>query len=415
MMYSIRFALLFLLVFSFFSGFAQNNLLTIQHAVDSAMNNNAELNQLNAQLQKIENQWRLETGISPPEISYFKEGIQNDPVSPFAEKRISVTQEIDFPLTTIYRLKGLKEEVLAKQFQIETKKNEIKAEVKKNYIEVLYALHLQKSLQEQLKLATDLYNAVFSKFESGMGNGIDLTNAELQLEQVKNDLDQAEWILHQARYGLFYTMGLAVEKQKYSIEFSDTLQAVQIDISQIQALAVQENQPNYISTLHRLKASNYFLKEAKSNLLPDINFSLYKQDYGQGYNFKGFEVGLKIPLWLPLEQKGKIKIAQADLSEIQWQQNEIKLDMKKQIEYAWHNYSVSRNIINRYNTSLKIQSHELLRMSLKAYQLGEIDLLNLLNAQQTHIRSQQRYIVALRDYYIQLVDLEKFLDKELVY
>jgi cobalt-zinc-cadmium efflux system outer membrane protein len=270
-------------------------------------------------------------------------------------------------------------------------------------------------MNEQLDLAQELYNAVYSKYEAGMANGIDLSSAELQLEHVKNDIDQAEWILHQARYGLFYAMGLPTSEQKYSIEFSDTLQAEDINITQIQALAVQEEQPDFKSTQHLISASNFFMKEAKSNLLPDISLSLYKQDYGDGYNYNGFEVGLKLPLWIPFEQKGKIKIAQANHDEVIWKQNEIKLNMKKQIEYAWHNYSVSRNIINRYNTSLKLKSEDLLQMSLKAYQLGEIDLLNLLNAQRANLQSEQQYISALRNYYLQLVSLEKYLNKQLVY
>ena len=393
----------------------QENLLTINKAVDFAIENNPELNQMRSQLKGIENQWRLETGISAPEITYFKEGIHSNPATPFAEKRFAVTQGIDFPLTTAYRLKGLSHKVDAHKLQIESKEREIKVDVKKQYIEVLYALHLQKSMNKQLELAQDLYNAVFSKFEAGMANGIDLSSAELQLEQVKNDLDQTEWILHQARYGLFYSMGLPVSDQKYSIEFSDTLHAEQIDISQIQALAVQEEQPDFHATQHLLNAGNFFIKVAKSNLLPDISLSLYKQDYGDGYNYNGFEIGLKVPLWIPFEQKGKIKIAQASYDEILWKQNEIKLNMKKQIEYAWHNYSVSRNIVNRYNSALKLKSQDLLQMSLKAYQLGEIDLLNLLNTQRSNLQSEQRYIAALRDYYLQLVSLEKYLNKVLVY
>ena len=404
----------FLLLFVF-NGFSQENLITIQQAVETAFINNAELNQMRAQLKEKENIWRTETGISAPEFSYFKEGISSDPGSPYAEKRIAVSQEIDFPLTTSYRLKGLSQEVEAKHYQIVSKEKEIKAKVKSKYVEVLYALYLQKSREEQLKLVEDLYKAVYTRFESGMGNGIDLTNAELQVDEAKNDLDQSEWILHQARYGLFYDMGLPVDQQKYTIEFSDTLQTVHLDISQIFVLAVQEEQPDYQASVHRLNANNYFLKEAKSNILPDIRFSIYKQDYGSGYNFNGFELGLSMPLWFPFEQKGKIKIAEARQSEIVWQQTEIKLNMKKQIEYAWHNYSVSRSIVNRYNETLKQKAQKLQSLSLKAYQLGEIDLLNLLNAQQTYIKSEQRYITALRDFYLQLASLEQFLNQDLIY
>ena len=397
-------------------GFAQqDSLLTIKEAVESAYKQNTELMQLRAQLEQKKNIWRTETGISAPVISYFKEGISSDPGDLYDEKRITLSQEIDFPLTTVYRQKGITEEVNAIEYRIKSRENEIKAEVKSYYIEILYALKLQESRRNQLKLAEDLYKAVYTKVETGMGNGIDLVNAELRMEEARNDLDQSEWILHKARYSLFYANGLPVEEQQYSIQFSDTLQASDIEISQIFALAVQEEQPDFQSALHEFSASEYYIKEAKSNILPDIKFDFYKQNYGTGYHFNGFEVGLQIPIWFPFDQKGKIAIATAKQTEITWRQEEIKLKMKRQIEYAWHNYSVSRSIINRFNQTMKNKASQLQSMTLKAYQLGEIDLLNLLNAQQTYLANEQRYLSALRDYYLQLVALEIYLDRELVY
>uniref|UniRef100_UPI0032171F3B TolC family protein n=1 Tax=uncultured Draconibacterium sp. TaxID=1573823 RepID=UPI0032171F3B len=407
--------LYFLLLFASYVVTAQDSLLTIQDAVKSAYSSNAEIQQLWAQLKQKQDLWRTETGISAPEFSYFKEGIGSGSGDVFDEKRFTISQEIDFPLTTSYRLKGIKEEVKALEYRILSREKEIKAEVKSQYVKVMYALFLQKSRQHQLKLAQDLYNAVYTRFETGEGNGIDLINAELKLDEAKNDLDQSEWILHQARYGLFFAMGLPVEEQKYTIQFSDTLIAEDIEISQIFALAVQEKQPDYVATEHEFSASEYFLKEARSNILPDIRFNYYKQNLGSGYDFNGFEVGLKIPIWYPFEQKGKITMAREKQQEIHWKQEEIKLSMKKQIEYAWHNYSVSRNIINRYNANMKDKASQLQELSLRAYQLGEMDLLKLLNAQQTYLASEQRYLTALRDYYLQLVALEVFLEKDLVY
>ncbi len=407
--------LIILLLFGASFAFAQDSLLTIQQAVQSAYNRNAEIQQLWAQLKQQQNVWRTEMGISAPEISYFKEGIGSGPGDVFDEKRFTISQEIDFPLTTNYRLKGLKEEVKALEYRILSREKEIKAEVKGQYVKVVYALFLQKSRQHQLELAQDLYNAVYTRFETGEGNGIDLINAELKLDEAKNDLEQSEWVLHQARYGLFFAMGLPVEEQKYSIQFSDTLIAENIEISQIFALAVQEQQPDYMASEHEFSASEYFLKEARSNILPDIRFNYYKQNLGSGYDFNGFEVGLKIPIWYPFEQRGRINMALEKQQEIHWKQDEIKLKMKKQIEYAWHNYSVSRSIINRYNANMKDKASKLQELSLRAYQLGEMDLLKLLNAQQTYLASEQRYLSALRDYYLQLVALEVFLEKDLVY
>ena len=394
---------------------AKAQLLTIKDAVDQAVQNNAQINQMRSQLDQKKEEWRTQTGISSPEISYMKEGINNKAADPFQEQRLTVSQSVDFPLTTSYRLKALKEEEKAMEFSIQEEERKVKAGVKSRYIEVIYALHLQKLRDQQLKLATELYNAVYTQFETGMGNGMDLTKAELQVAESNNDIDAARSQLHQARYSLFMLMGLPPENQKYTIEFMDTLQTKDVGISQITALSVLTEQPSYKSSERELKASGYFLKEAKSNILPDIRFNLYKQDYGTGYNFNGFEVGLSFPIWYPLEQKGRIKMNLARQEEIQWKQKEIRSGVKEQIEHAWHSYEVSRSTIKRYDETIRSKAEKLQSLALSAYRLGEADLLNLINAQQIYLNSQQRYLSALRDFYIQLVELERFLDLELVY
>lgn len=389
--------------------------LSIQDAVDQAMRNNAHINQLRSQLNQKKEEGRIQSGVSSPEISYMKEGINNKAADPFQEQRLEISQSVDFPLTISYRVKALRKEAEAMEFSIQTEERQVKAEVKKSYIEVLYALYLQKLRDQQLKLATELYNAVYTQFETGMGNGMDLTKAELQLAEANNDMDDARRILHLARYGLFNLMGLAPEEQKYTIEFEDTLKTIDVEISQIQALAVLTNQPAYKSSEKEMEASDFFLKETKSNILPDIRFNVYKQDYGTGYDFNGFEVGLSFPIWFPLEQKGRMLITRARKEEIHWKQEQIKLDMKKQIEHAWHSYEVSRSTIRRYDETIRSKAEKLQSLTLNAYRLGEVDLLNLINAQQIYLNSQQRYLSALRDFYIELVELEKFLDKDLVY
>ena len=403
--------------FVIFSGFTygQEDLLLLQQAVDSALLNNPALNQARAVLAQKENEWRTMIGIDAPEVSYFEEGTSRTSTNPFEERRWTISQTIDFPLTTYYRLDAVKKEEQVVWHQIKAIENELISEVKSRYVEVLYALYLQKLGVQQKQLAEELYNAVYTKFETGMANGIDLTKAELQVAESDNFLSEAEQILHKARYGLFYLMGLEISEISYSIEFSDSLKSVDVEVSQILALSVLHEQPEYIAALYEYQASQSNLKEAKSNILPDIRFNLYKQNYGDGFNYNGFEIGLSIPIWLPFEQRGNIKIAEARQTEIEWKQKSIELDMKQQIEKAWHSYNTSKEIIDRYNQTMSAKSKKLQLLSLEAYRLGEIDLLNLLNAQQTYLDTQQRYLIALRDYYLQLAQLEKFLNQELVY
>ena len=393
---------------------AQDNLLTLQEAVESGLQRNPGLRELYSVLDQKRNAARQETGINDPEVSYFREGISNGPGDLFDEQRVTISQSIDFPLTTAYRLKGMKEEVIALENEVKAREKMVKTEVKSSYVEVIYALRLQQSRQNQVTILTDLQKAVSTKLELGMASGIELTSVELQLQEALNDLDQSEFILHKARYNLFYAIGLPVGDQRYEIAFNDSLTVSEVEVDQIMTLTMLEQQPEFQSTIHQLQAAQLFLKEAKSNILPDLRLNLYRQDYGSGYDFTGFEVGMSIPLWYPLAHKGKINTSAARVEEIGWKQDRIRLELKRELEHAWHNYDISRKIINRYRESMRSRATELQRLSLRAYQLGEIDLLRLLNARQVFLNGEQHYLVAMRDYYLQLIALERYLGQDLV-
>ena len=393
---------------------AQDNRITLQEAVESGLQRNPGLRELYSVLDQKRNTARQETGIDDPEVSYFREGISNGPGDIFDEQRVTISQSIDFPLTTAYRMKGIREEVTALENEVKAREKMVRAEVKSSYVEVIYALRLQLSRQNQVTILTDLHKAVSTKMELGMASGIDLASIELQLQEALNDLDQSEFILHKARYNLFYAMGLPVPEQTYDITFSDSLNVIEVEVDQIMTLSMLEQQPEYQSTLHELQAARLFLKEAKSNVMPDLRLNLYRQDYGSGYDFTGFEVGVSIPLWYPLAHKGRINASAARVEEVGWKQDRIRLELKRELEHAWHNYDISRKIINRYRDTMRSRATELQRLSLRAYQLGEIDLLRLLNARQVFLNGEQHYLAAMRDYYLQLIALERYLGRDLV-
>jgi len=54
-------------------------------------------------------------------------------------------------------------------------------------------------------------------------------------------------------------------------------------------------------------------------------------------------------------------------------------------------------------------------MTQKGYRMGELDLLTLLEAQRTYLRTQQSYYETLRDYYLRVIELEKYLQKDIIF
>ena len=164
-----------------------------------------------------------------------------------------------YELTTVYRLKAIKQEVQALDYQIQAQQNGVRAEVKSRYIDVLYALHLQDLSKKQKELADELYKAAYTKFETGMGNGIDLTKAELQVAEAENFQSEAERMLHIGRYSLFRLMGLEIADINYGIQFADTLSNKEVVVSQITALSLLREQPEYLAAVATYEASYNFV------------------------------------------------------------------------------------------------------------------------------------------------------------
>lgn len=394
---------------------AQDSILTISKAVEIGKNNNPVLQQMQEQKKQQKLLKKTSTGIYNPELSYFKEGMNEDAQAPFSEQRIALTQQIDFPLESYYRLKSIDNEYFALEYQQEAYERDLQAQIKSQYTRILYASHIQNLRKKQIKLNQEMYNAVRTKVEMGEATEMQLISIEVQLNEAKNKLDLAEKQLHEARYNLFSLMGLDPEEQKYSINFMDTLQTYPEYINQDTALNFIANSPDIHSVNQLIESSNNKVREARMGYFPDVSFSYYQQDYGSGFEYNGFEVGISIPLWGGITQRGMVQRYQAQNRELNHKKYEIQLQIKKEIEHAWHGYETLKRNINRYETSIRSRASELLDKTLEAYRLGQIDLLELLNAQRIFLNSEATYLETLRDYYLQMIELEKYTNHTLVY
>lgn len=410
---------LFLVIISISTGVAQNDedidVLTISKATKIAEENNPKIQQIKEQRNIRQLQKKTSTGIQSPEITYFKEGLNDEVSKPFEEQRIAITQSIDFPLKTYYRLQAIGKNIEALKYKEKAVKRQVQANIKTQYVKVLYAKYMQDLRKRQIEINKNLFNAVQAKVEMGEATEMQLTSLEVQLDQAKNKLDLAEKMLHDARYNLFEQMGLPPKNQKYSINFSDTLSTNPQYIKQDSALKLINNSPEILSAKKRIEASEKSIKEARMNYFPDLSFSYYQQDYGSGYNYNGFEFGISIPLWAPLNERGNVQIKLAQNKEIYHQKEQIHANIKKEIEQAWHGYETLNRTIKRYETSIRNKTSRMLDKNIEAYKLGQIDLIELLNAQQIYLDTEAEYLSSLRDYYLEIIKLEKYMDQELVY
>jgi len=390
--------------------------LSLKEAVETAMRLNPELQRMEAQMEGKNVEWKTALGLPNPELSFTREGISNNPAQPYTEQKISLQQQVDFPLTTFYRLKRIYSEKEAMAREVEALKKQVTVEVKTRYTEVIYLEYIRKLRADTYQLSKELADAVKLRVESGVGTYIDQLSSEIRLVQSENEQYETERLYHEARYKLFNYIGLKPDQQRYDIRFADTLRTHNELIEQEVALYTLESQPMYLSASALLKSADFGIKEAKSGYLPNLRLAYFQQDFlGDGFIFRGIEGGISIPVWGMFNTNGEIRKAQSLKKQYDWDLKAVELGIKEKIELAWHSYDNSQVTMELYKTQLKEKSEMLLNLTREAYRLGQIDLLKLIEAQQLYLSGQERFFIALRDYYLRLIELEQFVNQELVY
>jgi outer membrane protein, heavy metal efflux system len=391
---------------------AQERVITISDALQIAMQNNPELNRIEEQIQIQKTYTGLAWGIDSPELFYMKEGMDGHS---FMEKRWGISQTLSFPLTGYYQDRTAKSEIEIAELQFEAARREIRAAVKEAYTELAYSLKQIELVNSELNLARELQEIAQIRLEVGESSELDLIQSEIQSYRAQNDLRLAEEMKDKARYALFRVIGLDPEDQQYGITFPDTLSFIDTDIVQQQVMKSLELNPEIRLVELKTESARRNIRTAKSSYLPDLRINYYRQDYGGGFEFNGFEIGVSIPVWFGFNERNKVKRAHAEARQAEWSEIESILRVKEKAENAWHSYETSRESIRIHRDFIQSRTSILLSLTQEGYRAGEMDLLRVLEAQRVYLEGIRQYYQALRNYYLQLIALELFLPNEIVF
>lgn len=392
--------------------FAQTEVLSVQDALEYAFEHNAQLNQTRELLNQKKAEQKLIYGLNNPTFNYAKEGVQG---TAFTEQRWVISQTLDFPTTIINRNSRVNEEYAALEASFEAAKLSLKAQVKSAYTRLAYALEIVHLRDEQVRLAKEIESLSLERNRVGETSKMDVLQAQLQLSQASNNYGDAINALQNARYNLFNTIGLSSMDQSYGIEFPDTLAYVPVEFDQEAVLIAINRHPLIRQDQFNIKAAESGLKVSQSRYLPSILGSYFWQDFGNGYDFTGFEVGISIPVWFGFNQKPQVGMSKAMVRSGEYKLQQDILALKMQAEQAWHSFENAENQITEFNENIRERSTELLTLTREAYRVGQIPLITVLQAQRTYLESQERYLTSLRDYYIHLTNIEQFLQTDLIY
>lgn len=319
----------------------------------------------------------------------------------YADNRISVSQNFNFPTVYAKQKKLLIEEWKLAQLNTTLKE----AEIKKTVTETYYQLLILKEKEKLLLSSDSVYQQFITKAQlrlnKGESNVLEKTTAEnqradiqLQLKQLQQEKITTELFL---QYLLNSSSRINVENQPVKI----AQETLVLDIGLLKDVILFKT----IEQQQNISVSNTKLE--KSKLLPDVfvaynNMSMKGNGadnvlYDGSKRFQSVQVGLGIPLFMQA-QKAKIQAAKIQQD---YSSNTAALEkqyLQNQYLSSYMQYQKCLETINYYETDGLKNALTIQTVANTQFSNGEINYLDWVALINQSITVKSKYLDAVKEY-----------------
>ena len=311
---------------------------------------------------------------------------------------VNITQSFDFP--TAYRYKNQISDIRNEQIDLEYLKQRRTLLLQTRYVcyDLIYINALKSELSKRMSHAQSIAKSYESKLKIGETNILEYNKAQLNLLNIRKELESIE---------IERTAHLS-ELTRFNggifIGFTDTifqLQVIPVDFEQWYVMAENNN-----LMLNWLKQEIVvYQKQEKLNRalsLPKLQAG-YMSEKIVGEQFQGVTVGLTIPLW---ENKNTVKYAKANSMAVESMVTDNRLQFYNQLK-TLHTKAVGlQNSLNDYRLNLLLfDNSELLE---KALDKGEITLIDYILDLSIYYKSVDKLLQLERDMNKTLAELNQY-------
>jgi cobalt-zinc-cadmium resistance protein CzcA len=332
------------------------------------------------------------------------------------DNNLNLSQTIPFPTTMANQVRLGKEQIIGGQKNLVTIQNEIAFQVKSVYERLLYQDALRSLLFSQDSLYQDFARASSIRYKTGESNLLEKTTAETQSFEVQNQLNLNEADIKISAIGL-----QALLKSEQPVYNLDKL-TKRVLPQNLDTVSLKNNPQ--LSVLKQQVIINDRIKRVeKSKILPDISVGYFTQSLTGFQNvdgvdvffpstkaFRGFELGLNIPLWIgPHLARAKAASYQEEAS----RKNAEYYQTTLQGNYLQALRELDKNLASlAYYESNALKNADLLiTQSRKAYKAGEIGYVEYLQSLKTALSIKNNYLLSLTQYNQSIIKIEFLLGK----
>lgn len=312
-------------------------------------------------------------------------------------------------VTDIARNITMKEVALEQaQLNVESVKQDIVRQVRKKYYALLAAQRTVDIRTKSREVYEDQYNRTAEYYRLGLRPKVDVTTAEVNLNNESLRLIRATNAVKTASAALANTLGVTTSA---ILQVDDDISFDMLDLSLEQAVKnAYENRPDVESSRLDVRLSNLKVSQAKAGLFPTVSFSAGYTKSGETLYLDNeaahVGVSLEIPIFNAFKTYNNIKQAQLGAVSTQNQSRSLLNNVFLEVQNAHIKMQEAAESIPLAQLNVE-KAKENMELARGRYNEGIGDMISLKDAEAAYTDAEISLLTARYDYGAAVADLKQ--------
>lgn len=365
---------------------AQEPVLTLESALQTARDNNPELAAARWGIDIAEGE-RRQAGVLPnPQLSWEVEDTRKGSQT----TTVGVSQLFELGGKRGARLDVAGRDAELAALELERQRNVLRAEVIAAFQAAAQAQEGLQLAEQSLRLSERALQVVQGRVRAGSASPVEATRAQVQLSEVRLEQGRAEQALTVAYQQLAAVTGAA------RVQFSRVdggLQANNDIPSRTLLLDRLEQTADLRLARLQIDQREAALGLARSQRIPDLTVSVGSQ-YSQTDRERINVVGLSVPIPLFDRNQGNVLAAARRADQARDQRNGAELRLRSEVVQALAQWSTAASEVQTFDRSILPSAQQALDAATRGFERGKFAFLDVLDAQRTLVAARLQYLQA---------------------
>ncbi|MFO7821954.1 MAG: TolC family protein [Lentisphaeria bacterium] len=384
--------------------------LTLRRALSLTLRHNPELKAFSKSIRAAEARL-VEAGLrSNPELALEVDevgGTGELAGTDAAEFSVSLAQT--FPLGgDIRRRRNLAEyQTLLTKREYETVRTQVLTNVTRRFVQALAAQRNLTVAEQELELAGEIQAAVEKRVEAGASPEIEQIRARVPV--AKAEVKVRQWQRRLAAAHRQLALSWDSRKPEFTTVTGNLDDLTEPPSPEALASLISRN-PEVAQWAVKVSVHRAEEDLARAEAVPDITAGIGMKRFNEN-DETAFVIGISLPLPLFDRNQGEIRAAKADAQASEFRKKEAERRLETQLSIAWTQLS------NAYEEAVMLRKRalpaakEAFEVTRRAFENGDVEFIDVLDAERTLVDLQNRHVAALDDYHTGAADIEGLIGR----